>query len=101
RAIVELVELMLQRTAYARERLQAIEGVRLLHEQPVIREFAIDLDAPMHRVIARCRDQGINPGYPLARDYPDHEDGLLIAITERRTRGEIDKLADVLGEAVA
>ncbi len=34
RGIVELAELMLQRTAYARERLSAIEGVALLHEQP-------------------------------------------------------------------
>ena len=38
--IVELTELMLQRTAYARERLAAIDGVQLLHDQPVVREFA-------------------------------------------------------------
>jgi glycine dehydrogenase subunit 1 len=101
RGIVELVELLLQRTAYARERLQAIDGVRLVHDQPVIREFPIGLDAPVDRVIARCRQEGINPGYPLARDYPEHQDGLLVAITERRTRAEIDKLADVLGGAVA
>ena len=42
--IVELAELMLQRTAYARERLHAIHGVSALHEQPVVREFAIKLD---------------------------------------------------------
>jgi glycine dehydrogenase subunit 1 len=101
RGIIDLVELMLQRAAYARERLRAIDGVRLLHEQPVVREFAIGLDAPVDRVVARCREQGMNPGYPLARDYPEHEDGLLVAITERRTRAEIDRLADVLGEAVA
>src|SRR6185369_9895218 len=44
--IVELGHLMLQRTAYARERLAAVDGVELLHEQPVIREFAVTLDAP-------------------------------------------------------
>ena len=31
---------MLQRTAYARKALAALEGVELLHEQPVVREFA-------------------------------------------------------------
>ena len=41
RGIVELGELMAQRTAYARERLAAVEGVELLHEQPVVREFAL------------------------------------------------------------
>jgi glycine dehydrogenase subunit 1 len=99
--IVELGELMLQRTAYARERLLALDGVHAIHDQPVVREFAVALDAPVAKVIARCVERGINPGYPLGEDYPEHADGLLVAITERRTRAEIDRLADVLGEAVA
>ena len=101
RGIVELAELMLQRTAYARERLTAIDGVTALHDRPVVREFAVELEAPVERVIARCREQGVNPGYPLGRDYPEHENGLLVAITERRTRADIDRLADALGAAVA
>jgi glycine dehydrogenase subunit 1 len=92
---------MLQRTAYARERLTALEGVHALHEQPVVREFALALDAPVDRVIERCRDQGVNPGYSLRRDYPDLGEGLLVAITERRTRADIDRLVEVLGQAVA
>jgi glycine dehydrogenase subunit 1 len=99
--IVELGELMLRRTAYARERLAEIDGVALLHDQPVVREFAVALDAPVDRVIARCLDRGVNPGYPLSRDYAEHADGLLVAITERRTRVEIDRLAVVLEAAVA
>jgi glycine cleavage system P protein (glycine dehydrogenase) subunit 1 len=99
--IVELVELMLQRTAYARTRLAELEGVSVLHDQPVIREFAIRLDAPLERVIAFCREQGINPGYPLRRDYPELTDCLLVAITERRTKAQIDRLVEVLGTAVA
>ncbi len=101
RGIVELAELMVQRTAYARERLGALEGVTLLHERPVVREFAVELEAPVERVIARCAAQGLNPGYALGRDYPEYGDGLLVAITERRTRAEIDRLAEVLGAAVA
>jgi glycine dehydrogenase subunit 1 len=99
--IVELTELMLQRTAYARDRLTALPGVRALHDQPVVREFALALDAPVDAIVARCREHGVNPGYPLGRDYPEHEDGLLVALTERRTRADIDRLADVLGAAVA
>ncbi len=99
--IVELTELMLQRTAYARERLATVPGVHALHDKPVVREFAVTLDAPVAAVIEHCVAHGINPGHPLGRDYPEHEDGLLIAITEKRTRAEIDRLAEVLGEAVA
>jgi len=101
RGIVELAELMLQRTAYARERMHAIEGVQALHERPVVREFALRLDAPVHRVLARCREQHVNPGYALGRDCPEYPDGLLVAITEQRTRADIDRLADVLAAAVA
>jgi glycine dehydrogenase subunit 1 len=60
-----------------------------------VREFAVrvpDLDAR----VAAARAAGINPGYRLGRDYPEYADGLLVAITERRTRAEIDALAGVL-----
>ena len=101
RGIVELGELMLRRTAYARERLTALDGVEALHAQPVVREFALALDADAGRVIERCAAAGVNPGHPLGRDYPEHADGLLVAITEQRSRADIDRLAEVLGEAVA
>ena len=100
RGIVELAELMAQRTAYARERLVALDGVSALHEQPVVREFALTLDADVAAVIARCTEQGVHPGYALRRDYPEHEHGLLVAITEQRSGADIDRLADVLGAAL-
>jgi glycine dehydrogenase subunit 1 len=95
RGLVELGELLLQRTAYARAALAELDGVELLHEQPVVREFAVRLDAPVDRVIERCAAEGVNPGFPL------EEDGLLVAITEQRSKGDIDRLASVLGAAVA
>jgi glycine dehydrogenase subunit 1 len=99
--IVELGELLLHRTAYARRRLAALPGVEPLHEQPVVREFAVRVAGSVERVVERCAAQGVNPGYPLARDYEEYADGLLVAITEQRSRADIDRLADVLGAAVA
>ncbi len=101
RGLVELGELLVRRTAYARERLAALDGVTLLHEQPVVREFAVALDAPVAAVVERCAAQGVNPGFALGPEYPEHEAGLLVAITEQRSREHIDRLADVLGSAVA
>ena len=98
--IVEIGELMAQRTAYARERLAAIEGVELLHEAPVVREFAVRLDAPVEAVLDRVAADGIAAGYPLAREYPEYENGLLVAITERRSKRDIDLLAESLARAV-
>ncbi|MGI8921164.1 MAG: aminomethyl-transferring glycine dehydrogenase subunit GcvPA [Solirubrobacteraceae bacterium] len=101
RGIVELGELLIQRTAYARDALAALPGVSTLHDRPVVREFAIRLGAPVHGVIERCAREGVNPGYALARDDPELADGLLVAITEQRSRADIDRLVDVLGAAVA
>jgi glycine dehydrogenase subunit 1 len=98
--IVELGELMAKRTAYARERLCAIEGVELLHAEPVVREFALRLDAPVADVIEHCAARGVNAGFALAGDYPEFADGLLVAITEQRSRADIDHLADVLEGAL-
>ena len=98
RGIVELGELLLQRTAYARDALTAVEGVSGVHEQPVVREFAVTLDAPVDRVIERCLAAGVNPGVPL--DEEGFPNGLLVAITEQRTRADIDRLVAAVAEAV-
>jgi glycine dehydrogenase subunit 1 len=96
----ELGELLLRRTAYARERLAAVPGVEPLHEAPVARELALRLAAPVGRVLERCAERGIAAGYPLAREYPEYADGLLVAITERRSKAQIDDLAEALGAAI-
>jgi len=100
RGFVELGELLARRTAYARERLAAVDGVELLHDAPVFREFAVSVDAPVQGVLDRVSEERIAAGYPLGRDYPEHENGLLVAITERRSRGDIDRLADALERAI-
>ncbi len=101
--IVELGELLLARTHYARQTLARIEGVEAAHSQPVVREFALRLDADVAAVRARCAAHGVNPGADLYALTGREEDrgGLLVAITERRTRADIDRLAEVLGAAVA
>jgi len=95
--LVELGELLLARTHYARETLCAVDGVEPLHEQPVVREFALRLPAAdVERVVERCAAEGVNPGLAL----PD-EQALLVAITEQRSRADVDRLAAVLARAVA
>ena len=91
--LVELAELMLRRTHYAREAL----GAEPINPGPVVREFAVrvpDLDG----LFERARAEKVNPGYRLGRDYPEYEDGLLVAITERRTKQDIDRLAALVAE---
>jgi glycine dehydrogenase subunit 1 len=102
--IVELGELLLARTHYARETLCALDGVEPLHDQPVIREFALRLaTGDVAAVKRRCAAEGVNPGVDLQALTGREEDrgGLLVALTEQRSRADIDRLAEVLGAAVA
>ncbi len=103
RGLVELGELLLKRTHYARTTLCALDGVAPLHSQPVVREFAVRLDADVTAVRRRCAVEGVNPGADLYALTGREEDrgGLLVAITERRSRADIDRLAEILGSAVA
>jgi glycine dehydrogenase subunit 1 len=77
--------------------------VQSLHSQPVIREFAVRLRGDVAEVKRRCAAQGVNPGVDLERITGRAEDrgGLLVAITEQRSRADIDRLAEVLGAAMA
>jgi glycine dehydrogenase subunit 1 len=105
RGLVELGELLAQRTAYARDCVCAVPGVTPIHTQPVVREFAVSLDvgglAGVRRVLARCHAEGVNAGYALGREYPELASGLLIAVTEQRSAADIDRLVNVLTHAVA
>ena len=103
RGLVELGELLLARTHYARAALTGLDGVHALHEAPVVREFAVRLDADVAAVRARCARAGINAGADLhALTGREHDrGGLLVALTERRTRADIDRLVGALGAAVA
>jgi glycine dehydrogenase subunit 1 len=52
---------------------------------------------PAHDVIRAARAEGVQPGYALGRDYEGLDNALLVAVTERRTPPDIDRLAEVLG----
>ncbi len=103
RGIVELGELLLARTHYAREKLAALPGVHEHHEQPVVREFALRLDADVAAVRRHCLQRGVNPGVDVqALSGRDEDRGvLLVAITEKRSRADIDRLAEALAAALA
>ena len=90
KGLVELSTLMLQRTAYARDAL----GFEAINPGPVVREFAVRVPE-LDSFLSRAREAGINPGLPLRGVLPEYEDGLLVAITERRTKEQIDALAAV------
>jgi glycine dehydrogenase subunit 1 len=91
----EVGETCLGLAAYAAERL----GERLVFpEGTPFKEVAIRVNRPAREVVREARARGVHPGYPLGRDYPGMDDVLLVALTEKRTPPEVDRLCDVLDE---
>jgi glycine dehydrogenase subunit 1 len=89
----EVGETCMALAEYAKERL----GLPLLFsDRTTFKEFAVRVGRNARQVIREALAQGIHPGYALGRDYPGMDDVLLVAFTERRTKAEIDRLAEVL-----
>ena len=84
-------------TRYAREALLEIEGVEPVAATPVLREFGVRLRVPAEVVVERMAEEGFLAGVPLGDEYGG---GLLVAVTERRTRAEIDAYAYALEKVV-
>jgi glycine dehydrogenase subunit 1 len=97
----ELGETCMALGEYAKGRLADAGFEPVFSDRPTFKEFAVRVGRPAHEVVRAARERGVHPGYALGRDYPGLDDALLVAVTERRTPAEIDRLADVLSEVAA
>jgi len=98
----ELGRLSLRAARYAADRLAAVPGVRLAFaDQPFVKEFVVRLPADPAEVSRRLVDHGLLAGLPLAGLAPGLEDGLLVAVTERRTKADVDRLAEAMATVLA
>jgi len=91
----ELGETCMSLGEYAKERL----GLPLVFpEQATFKEFAVRVGRSAKDVVRDARALGVHPGYALGRDYAGLDDALLVAVTEKRTPADVDRLAEVLAE---
>ena len=75
----------------------ALDGVEALNTAPVLREFAVRTPVPPEVVVDRMAEEGFLAGIPLRDEYGD---GLLVAVTERRTRDEIDAYVSAMQKVI-
>jgi glycine dehydrogenase subunit 1 len=90
-----VAELCLQKSAYARAQL-ASAGLKPAFERPTFKEFVVRVPGgDVERFIRAGLERGIFCGVPLGRWYADLADCLLVAVTEKRSKEEIETLAGV------
>jgi glycine dehydrogenase subunit 1 len=93
-------EMALQNIHKARYAMKAIQekGMNVAFPGPFFNEIVVSFNRPISEVNAHLLSKGIIGGYDLGRDYPELENHMLIAVTELRTKQEIDQLVKELGD---
>lgn len=92
----ETAELCTRKAHYAAERLTQLPGVRLRFDRPFFKEFTLHVEESVPALLAGLLDKGYHAGLHLGRWYPDLEACWSVAVTEKRTRAEIDGLVSAL-----
>ena len=100
--LAELGNQSLQKAHYLARRLEDIRGVEIATPgAQYAREFAILTPADPQWVVERMAERGFLAGIPLSNDFPEFGGGLLVAVTEKRSIGELDGYAAALEEVLA
>jgi glycine dehydrogenase subunit 1 len=93
----EVAELCLRKAHYAAELIMARERFERRFTAPTFKEFVVrDRDGMVAELLGEAFQAGLLAGVPLGRWYSDLDDCFLVAVTEKRSKSEIDLLADVL-----
>ena len=95
--IKEVANACLNKANYAYKELQKLDNVQAIFEGPIFKEFAIKTKASSEKVLQALLEAGILGGYSLSSADYGLENAILIAVTEKRTKEEIDKLVSVIG----
>ncbi len=95
----ETSELCLHKARYAARQITAGDRFTTAFSKPTFKEFVVrDARGSTGSLLADARQDGYLAGIPLGKWYPELEDCLLVAVTEKRTKVEIDGLAACLGQ---
>ncbi|ULL17993.1 aminomethyl-transferring glycine dehydrogenase subunit GcvPA [Paenibacillus sp. H1-7] len=96
----EISRLNLSKSHYAARELAKPEGVSLAFASPFFNEFVLKLPdkTSVTSVNERLLEAGFIGGHDLGRFYPELHHHMLVAVTEKRTKAEIDEFAVRLEE---
>ncbi len=92
----EVAQLCMDKAEYAKERLDIIPGVTAYRDAETFNEFSCELPVDAGEAVGKLIEKGFAAGFPLGRYYPGMENHLLVAVTEKRTKEEIDAFAAAL-----
>ena len=99
--IRQVAELCLQKAHFAQKTIVGVPGFQPVFSQPFFNEFVVRCPLPPSELNAELREAGMVAGLDLGKYYPELGGCMLTAVTEKRTRDEIELLAGMLKEVSA
>jgi len=90
----EAAELCWAKAHYAADRLSQVKGLSVRFSGAFFKEFVLKTPGKAEQYLSPLLKAGFHAGVPLGRWYKGMDDCLLVAVTEKRTKDEIDRLAD-------
>jgi len=98
--LADLARLNRDKAEYAKARLSRIPGVTVLQSAPTFNEFTLCLPASAETVVTGMLKEGIAAGVPLGPYYEGSDNCLVVTVTEKRSKKEIDHFARLLEAAL-
>jgi glycine dehydrogenase subunit 1 len=87
----------IQKAHYAKKAFKE-NGFEIAFEGPIFNEFVVKLNKPVKEVNQKLLEKGIIGGYDLGRDDSNLVNHMLVAVTELRTKEEIDTFVKEMGD---
>ncbi|WP_442484220.1 aminomethyl-transferring glycine dehydrogenase subunit GcvPA [Aeoliella sp. SH292] len=98
----DVANLCLQKSRYLAEKLDATSRFEVVFSAPTFKEFVVrDKENAVEALVADAAKEGYLAGIPLGRWYPDLADCMLVCVTEKRTKAQMDALVEVLQTGAA
>ncbi len=82
------------------DKLTALPGVSAVFNRPIFHEAVLRFELPLSGLLQPLYAHNLLPGFPLADDYPELGNALLVCATETKSVAEMDQYADHLGRII-
>ncbi len=92
----ELAEINLSKAQYAKAKVGG--KARLFFSAPTFNEFVLQVPGGAQKTLQHLRDQGIVGGLPLERFYPELKNEVLLCVTEKHSKADIDRCLESFGK---
>ncbi|HEC78968.1 MAG TPA: aminomethyl-transferring glycine dehydrogenase subunit GcvPA [candidate division WOR-3 bacterium] len=98
--IIDIGNLCVSKSHYLYARIKELKGIKPLFKREFFKEFAVETEKPSAEVVDALLEYKIFGGVPLSIFEKKQDNGLLISVTEKRSKEEIDRFVDCLSQVL-